>query len=313
MQKTLTALLAGVAFLSAISTMADETRVVIVPLGGKKVAGDAVTADVLAGKTFSNKDDVGLTGTMPDNGGMTFTPGTADQNLPEGYHNGSGVVKGDAGLVPENIKSGITIFGVTGTFTDPPALVGTVTSAGGRIWMDRNLGAPRVAISSTDSAAYGDLYQWGRLTDGHEKRTSATTFTLSINDVPGHGDFIVPPGTPHDWRTSQNDNLWQGASGINNPCPSGFRLPTEAEWNNEITSWSSRDSVGAFASPLKLVLAGIRRSGNGTIDSEGSYGFYWSSTVEGIYGLNLEFDIANHATIYGAGRALGFSVRCIKD
>jgi len=44
----------------------------------------------------------------------------------------------------------------------------TVKSATGKIWMDRNLGASQVATSSTDAAAYGDLYQWGRAADGHE-------------------------------------------------------------------------------------------------------------------------------------------------
>ena len=31
----------------------------------------------------------------------------------------------------------------------------------GRTWIDRNLGASQVATSPTDTAAYGDLYQWG--------------------------------------------------------------------------------------------------------------------------------------------------------
>ena len=74
-------------------------------------------------------------------------------------------------------------YGVTGPLSNNiPVKVfgtasenGTVTSTTGQVWMDRNLGASRVATSSTDSAAYGDLYQWGRGTDGHEKRTSSTT------------------------------------------------------------------------------------------------------------------------------------------
>ena len=70
----------------------------------------------------------------------------------------------------------------------PP--VGTIISAG-QIWMDRNLGASRVAINSTDSEAYGDYYQWGRLADGHEKSTSQTTGELSTTDVPSHGNFIA--------------------------------------------------------------------------------------------------------------------------
>ena len=51
----------------------------------------------------------------------------------------------------------------------------SVTSATGKIWMDRNLGASQVATSSTDAAAYGDLYQWGRKKDGHQIRTSSVT------------------------------------------------------------------------------------------------------------------------------------------
>ncbi len=102
--------------------------------------------------------------------------------------------------------------------TKPPSNVPTVVSKTGRVWMDRNLGANKVATSMTDTEAYGDLYQWGRLTDGHEKRNSGTTTTLSNSDTPGHGDFITnnseSPYSPFDWRSPQNNNLWQGVSGI---------------------------------------------------------------------------------------------------
>ncbi|MCP4596812.1 FISUMP domain-containing protein, partial [Neptuniibacter sp.] len=127
-----------------------------------------------------------------------------------------------------------------------------VTSVSGKTWMDRNLGASQVATSSTDVAAYGDLYQWGRVTDGHEKRTSSTTSTLSSSDTPGHGYFITSNSSPYDWRSPKNDMLWQGVNGINNPCPGGYRLPTKAEWEDEIGDWISPDAAGAFASPLKL-------------------------------------------------------------
>jgi hypothetical protein len=42
----------------------------------------------------------------------------------------------------------------------------------GRVWLDRNLGASQVCTSVTDTACYGDLYQWGRAKDGHESRDS---------------------------------------------------------------------------------------------------------------------------------------------
>lgn len=54
--------------------------------------GDVLVSHVLAGKTFSNDDDTGLVGTMPNNGAVTITPSMADQAIPAGYHNGSGKV-----------------------------------------------------------------------------------------------------------------------------------------------------------------------------------------------------------------------------
>lgn len=181
-----------------------------------------------------------------------------------------------------------------------------------RIWMDRNLGASRVATSSTDEQAYGDLYQWGRGTDGHEKRNSSITSTLSISDTPGHGNFIAGNGIYYDWRSPQNNNLWQGVNGINNPCPKGFRIPTAAEWNIEYKSWSSNTDAGAFASPLKLPVAGSRYPGSALLNSVGSYGTYWSSTVNGTNALPLVF-FSGEAYFSSISRAYGISVRCIKD
>lgn len=78
-------------------------------------AGTATGADVIAGKTFSSSTGIGATGTMPNNGAVSITPGTAAQTIPAGYHNGSGSVAGDADLVASNIKIGVNLFGVIGT------------------------------------------------------------------------------------------------------------------------------------------------------------------------------------------------------
>ena len=47
----------------------------------------------------------------------TYTPGTSDQSIASGqYLSGTQTIKGDANLVAGNIKSGVSIFGVTGTY-----------------------------------------------------------------------------------------------------------------------------------------------------------------------------------------------------
>jgi uncharacterized protein (TIGR02145 family) len=195
---------------------------------------------------------------------------------------------------------------------DESCSIPTVTSAGGLVWMDRNLGASQVATSSNDSEAYGDLYQWGRLNDGHESRTSETTTTRCSTDFTGHDNFII---TNNDWRMPKNNNLWQGVSGINNPCPTGFRLPTMTELNTERYSWSPQNTTGAYASPTKFVTAGYRNKANGAILHEGSHGYYWSSTVSGgQYDYHSDF-LRFSGQINGVHdyRAYGRSVRCIQD
>jgi uncharacterized protein (TIGR02145 family) len=187
-----------------------------------------------------------------------------------------------------------------------------VTSAGGRTWMDRNLGAHRAATGSTDNAAYGYLYQWGRLSDGHQCRTSPTIATLSNSDVPGHDNYIMVQNSLRDWRSPQNSDLWQGVNGINNPCPTGFRLPTDAEWNSERLSWSTNNAAGAFASPLKLPLAGLRFSGLGLVGNEGLYVGYWTSSPDDNYSWYLYISSSGSGVV-GHYRAEGLSVRCIKD
>lgn len=65
--------------------------------GGKPLKGNAKTGDVLAGKTFSNKQSNALTGSMPNNGAWSAsTSGSGSVTIPAGYHNGSGTVSGSA-------------------------------------------------------------------------------------------------------------------------------------------------------------------------------------------------------------------------
>jgi len=201
---------------------------------------------------------------------------------------------------------------VTFNYKGSSVTYGTVTSSG-KCWMDRNLGATAVATSSTHAASYGDLFQWGRRDDGHQTRTSGTTTTLSNTDQPAHANFITNTISPHDWRSPQNANLWQGVSGTNNPCPSSWRVPTEAEWNAERLSWApNNNETGAYASPLKLPLAGHRSHSNGLLSNVGSGGLYWSSSVLGDYSCYLFFG-SGTAFMSCPYRADGFSVRCIKD
>ena len=195
----------------------------------------------------------------------------------------------------------------------------------GKIWMDRNLGATQVATVYNDHLAYGSLFQWGRGADGHQviNRSGANTGTVANGattgpynggDTPPNALFITVANSPFDWRSTQNNSLWQGVNGTNNPCPSGYRLPTQAEWVAEINSWTSQNAAGAFASPLKLTTAGYRKRDNATLSNIGDTAIYWSSTVSGALSFSLNFtSTSSTATMITDIRARGCSVRCIKN
>ena len=188
-----------------------------------------------------------------------------------------------------------------------PTGYGLVESSG-KCWLDRNLGASRVANSSTDAAAYGDLYQWGRAADGHQSRTSGTTAGPSTSSSPG-ANFLIGPA---NWYSGPNpDDLWkEDGTGVNNPCPAGFRVPTETELYSEVLNWNSNNPAGAYASQLKLPAAGYRFTNGGVVDN--GTGDYWSSTISGSNARRLTFS-SSGSIISSLSRTYGFSIRCLKD
>lgn len=217
------------------------------------------------------------------------------------------------------------------------------SSVTGRKWMDRNLGALKAADSVRDYHAYGDLFQWGRLADGHQliiwtqnvtggsnapvnETTEENAF--SSTDVPGHSLFIKVDGSvPGNWRNPQNTSLWKMPDYINNPCPSGWHIPTPAEWEAEHleTDFIVGSDIRSLSSSLKLTTNG-RRNVNGELIVIGQSGVYWSSdgrtssTTGNFYPYFYSFRVYTDTKVvensWAQGEhiaAYGYACRCIKD
>ena len=90
-------------------------------------------SEMLVGKT-AHARGVKITGTMPDNGAVSGSIATKDgqYTVPQGFHDGSGKVgiasAEKAKLIPGNIKSGVKMLGVTGSYSGEgtPQLCGQV-------------------------------------------------------------------------------------------------------------------------------------------------------------------------------------------
>ena len=203
----------------------------------------------------------------------------------------------------------------------------------GKIWMLYNLGAsnlPRYPSPNPDYDSYGYLYQWGRGNDGHSWIMNNVDFSSTTGKDIFHPSYdysgadyekFRATGTVN-WLSPDRDDLWQGTNGLNNPCPSGFRVPSSAEFFAETKNFSAQNITGAYNSFLKLPAVGWRNN-FGSINGSGAYanhdaGKYWTSTIASGGGQIASFSVSLNitgtslSTSQNRERAYGMAVRCIK-
>lgn len=228
---------------------------------------------------------------------------------------------------------------------------------GGRVWMDRNLGAHRRPTDFfNDPFSKGSLYQWGRNSDGHEiivtdgnnpsRRKYFAQYRFDQSDTPGAQIVIGPTdtstlssplfNTPNgDWRATQNGNLWRSTEvggGVNNPCPSGYRLPTYTEALDLITNTIPNGFASSLSSLFDFSYDGFAGGGRilNTITQKIDNFFYiqgpnpsqeasFQSTFEGTPGIGTVngrpvFGINPTSSSHGfTPKANPLPVRCIQN
>ena len=192
--------------------------------GTLELTGNAAVGDVLATKTFYNTDPkTKRTGTMTNNGTVStdISAKATEVTIAQGYHSGSGKVKIATAeqnkIIAGNIKSGITILGVTGTFGDGVAGNTVIASASTPRFFDSTTyknykeitvstkGTYRVVMElgspSYASTCYGRIYKNGtaygteRFLDNDYQTQFAEDLVFSAGDkVQFYGRYDEPNG-----------------------------------------------------------------------------------------------------------------------
>lgn len=150
-------------------------------------------------------------------------------------------------------------------------------------------------LGVTSRVMVGDVYNPVTKKTWMDRNLGALWVPLTATDGGGYGSYY----TFEEAQTA---------------CPAGYRLPTDTEWKAEFQSWSSNNAVGAYASPLRLPLAG-HRSDNGNFYNVGEMSFWWSSKLDNTSYLffgTLFYEL-NRVRMHSNYLADGYSVRCIKD
>lgn len=211
----------------------------------------------------------------------------------------------------------------------------------GTSWISLSSTAPSSFVCGTDQVADadGNLYDtvligsqcWmaenlnvGTMVNGSTAMTKNTVIEKYCysNDT----NICATDGGLYQWDEMMQYSATEGVQGI---CPNGWHLPTDTEWKTmemalgmtqaqaDSTGWRGVDQGTQLkdggSSGFQALLAGIR-STNGSFYYRGTYALIWSSTESGSAAWYRTLD-SSEARVYRYtnNKALGFSVRCIKD
>ena len=198
------------------------------------------------------------------------------------------VKNGDAIEIPTSDIDSITFY----EYTEGVVINGTR-------WATRNVDMPGTFAATPKDA--GMFYQWN-------KRVGWSSTDPLVNS---------DGGTTWD-RTEPWGNTWEKA---NDPCPAGWRLPTNSELQSLINAgsrWTMFGRVfGAGNNTIFLPAAGFRYNVDGMLLYLSFFGSYWSNNAGNATTPNY-LTFGDHDYYYApflqlSYRTYGYSVRCVAD
>lgn len=199
-----------------------------------------------------------------------------------------------------------------------------VVQIGGQIWMAENLKTTHYSDGSEILLVEDDT-DWGELEDNNDDKA------YCYYDIEGNETGEIY-GALYTWAAASNGETSEtNPSGIQGACPSGWHLPSDAEWT-ELTEylignaggklksactslWNAPNTGATNETGFSALPAGGRYYNTGSFSGEGSYCDFWSATQSSeTYVWWRVFYFADAGFYRGTNyKSSGFPVRCVLD
>ena len=235
--------------------------------------------DALSSVTVEAISNTYIGSSVTKKSAATYTPGTSDQNIASGqYLNGTQTIKGDSNLTAANIKSGVKIFNVTGSYAGsssggntPNLQTKTVTPSESTQTVSPDSGYD--GLSKVTVNAISSTYIGSDVT----KKSAATYIPKTTNQSIASGQYLSGTQTIKGDANLVAGNIKSGVSifGVTGTYAGGGS--SGGSGNNNVEAYAITNTSPSVS--FKTTSGTIKIWGYGTMTSSGGWGQQTTSLI----------------------------------
>lgn len=286
-------------FVSGGSSGVKLQRKTVTPSENTQTVNPDSSYDALSSVTVEAISNTYIGSSVTKKSAATYTPGTSNQSIASGqYLSGAQTIKGDSNLIASNIKKGVTIFNVTGSYNEatggPTLQSKTVTPSESTQTVSPDSGYD--GLSKVTVNAISSTYIGSDVT----KKSAATYIPKTTDQSIASGQYLSGTQTIKGDANLVAGNIKSGVNifGVTGTYAGGGS--SGGNGNNNVEAYVITDTNPSVS--FKTASGTIKIWGYGTITSSGGWGGQTTSLVA------FEGDKYHKSAIYGGPSSTNLSL-----